>query len=174
MKIPVFEEIIISNFEDEHLFAKFENSRIGQVPSYINLSGLNKADINTYLPLLENVFTKLNLHTKFPYPTYIICQSDIESIFPRVSSIKDLPEHFFKRVKRPNNKELQLLNKLGLKVEKLTNLDKEKIQNQFIDTSFPQRKLYELSKELYFWETLHHHLIEKVEKQENSKGKYRK
>jgi hypothetical protein len=165
MKIPAFEEIILSrlDFSDNgnYLKSEFEKSRVGKVPVYINLTTVSKSDLNVLVMALEKTFIELKLHTRFPYPTYLISEHPVDSIFPVVLSTKELPEHFFKKIKRPNNKELQLLNKLGLTVDKLTNFDRNKILDQFIETSLPQRKLYELSKELYFLETIYKQLNER-------------
>ena len=154
MKIPVFEEILITDYSYEQLQATFQNSRVGTVPCYINLLPLKASELNTLVLDLEKIFEDLKLHTSFPYPTYLITTMAVDTIFPVVSSNKELPEHFFKKVKRPNNKELQLLNKLGLKVDKLNNLDRAKILEQFQDTSIEQKKLYETTKELYFLELI--------------------
>jgi hypothetical protein len=164
MKIPIFEEIVISDFSYPSLKLIFENARIGRVPSYINLSTIKKSDLITLIPIFEELLKELKLHPRFPYPTYLICQYGHESQFPIVRSSKYLPEHFFKKVKRPNNKELQLMNKLNLKVLKLNNLEINKIISEFTETCTPQRKLFELSKELYFLETIFDHVIEKPKK----------
>jgi hypothetical protein len=158
MKIPVFEEIVLADFNFEQLKHTILNSRAGTVPCYISLLAVNKSDLNGLVLELENIFSELKLHCSFPYPTYLICADQVDSIFPIISSSKELPDHFFKRVKRPSNKELQLLNKLGLKVDKLNNLDRTKILQQFEDTSHAQRNLYNLTKELYFLEILHAHI----------------
>ena len=166
MKIPVFEEIVLNELDYDHAKSTIEHSRIGKVPCYINLSTLKKTDLITIIPILEKILEDLKLHSRFPYPTYLITHLPVESTFPVVTTAKELPDHFFKKVKRPSNKELQLLNKLGLKVDKLNNLDRKKIMEQFQDTSTAQRQLYELSKELYFLETIHEHLNfkEKIKK----------
>lgn len=159
MKIPVFEEVILTGQTYELLKSALENSRIGKVPCYINISTLKKADLITIIPILEEIFDELKLHSRFPYPTYLISHFPVESVFPIVNSTKELPEHFFKKIKRPNNKELQLLNKLSLKIDRLNNLDRKKILEQFRETSFAQKKLYEFTKELYFLETIHDQLF---------------
>ena len=164
MKIPIFEEIILTNSSYQYLVTTLENSRVGKVPCYINLLAQKKTDLFTLIPVIEQVFLDLKLHPRFPYPTYLICELPQETTFPTVKSTKFLPDHFFKKVKRPNNKELQLLNKLGLKVEKLNNLDKNKILDDFKETSSPQKKLYNITKELYFLETLLEQLYEKPKK----------
>jgi hypothetical protein len=171
MKIPVFEEVIITKFEYEHLKAELADSRIGKVPTFINLITQKKSDLNAIIAELENVFLELKLHARFPYPTYLISHSACESIFPFVVSTQELPDHFFKKVKRPNNKELQLLNKLDLKVDKLSNLDRKKILTQFNETSIPQKKLYNISKELHFLEMIHQQLHDKQSIKQNEKQK---
>jgi hypothetical protein len=164
MKIPIFEEITISDFIYPSIKLTFEKARIGRVPSYINLSTIKKSDLITLIPILEELLKELKLHARFPYPTYLICQYGHSSQFPIVRSSKYLPDHFFKKVKRPNNKELQLMNKLNLKVEKLNNLEINKIITEFNETCTPQKKLFEISKELYFLETIFDHLFEKPKK----------
>jgi hypothetical protein len=81
-----------------------------------------------------------------------------------VRVIRDLPEHYFKKVKRPSNKELQLLNKLSLKVDKINNLELYKIIGELKDSADSQRKLYSETKELHFLETLHSRFFEKSKK----------
>lgn len=168
MKIPVFEEIILTEVNYDQLKFALENSRIGTVPCYVNLLSFKKSDLNALIPILEKIFDELRLHARFPYPTYLISDIPLETVFPVVTTSKELPEHFFKKIKRPSNKELQLLNKLGLKVDKLNNLDRKKILEHLQKSSVPQRQLYEYTKELYFLETIHDHLF-KDKKNEKKK-----
>ena len=160
MKIPVFEELIFDNYETAYINDKLVNSRIGKVPSYINISSFKKMEKQTILLELENAFLSLNLNPRFPYPCYIICDRTDSTYFPQAESVKDLPDHFFKKVKRPNNKELQLLNKLALKVEKINNLEINRIIDNLKDSSNSQKKLYQNTKELYFLELLHYKLFD--------------
>lgn len=161
MKIPIFEEILLSEITAEKLRIIVSDSRIGKVPSYLNLSSLKKEEIDNLIINLEQIILDHNLHPLFPYPLYIVSPLPVKSIFPVVRTVKDLPEHYFKKVKRPNNKELQLLNKLSLKVDKIKNLELYKIINEFKRTTHAQRKLYNETKELYFLETIHSKLFEK-------------
>jgi hypothetical protein len=111
------------------------------------------------------------LHPRFPYPLYIITSKSTRTILPSVRSVKELPEHYFKKVKRPNNKELQLLNKLSLKVDKIKNLELYKISQDLKDSSDAQKKLYVETKELYFLETLNHLLLEKPKTKTGKKSR---
>lgn len=164
MKIPIFEEILLSEMTAEKLRIIVSDSRIGKVPCYLNLSSLKKDEVEGLIINLEQIILDYNLHPLFPYPLYIVSPFFVKTIFPLVRAVKDLPEHYFKKVKRPNNKELQLLNKLSLKVDKIKNLELYKIINDFRRTSYPQRTLYNETKELYFLEMLNSKLLEKEKK----------
>lgn len=162
MKIPIFEEILLSEMSTEKLRIIVSDSRIGKVPCYLNLTSIKIDEIKNLIINLEQVILDHNLHPLFPYPLYIVTPFAVKSIFPTVRTVKDLPEHYFKKIKRPNNKELQLLNKLSLKVDKIKNLELYKIINDFRRTTESQRKLYNETKELYFLETLNSKLFEKA------------
>jgi hypothetical protein len=164
MKIPIFEEILLSEITAEKLRIIVSDSRIGKVPCYLNLGTLTKDEIENLIINLEQIVLDHNLHPLFPYPLYIVTPINVKSIFPTVKTVKDLPEHYFKKVKRPNNKELQLLNKLAIKVDKIKNLSLYKIINDFRRTADPQQKLYNETKELYFLENLNRKLFEKSKK----------
>ena len=161
MKIPIFEEVILKGISVNDLNIVVDNSRIGKVPCYVNLTNYASDDLETVIINLEQVILSNSLHPRFPYPFYIITLKTMRSIFPSVRSVKDLPEHFFKKVKRPNNKELQLLNKLSLKVDKIKNLELYKISQDLKDSANSQKKLYAETKELHFLETLNEMLYVK-------------
>ncbi len=169
MKIPIFEEILLSEMTVEKMRIIISDSRIGKVPCYINLTILKKEEMDEFILNLEQISLEHNLHPLFPYPLYIVSPLPIKSIFPWVRTVKDLPEHYFRKVKRPNNKELQLLNKLSLKVDKIKNLELYKIINEFKDSTTSQRKLYNDTKELYFLETLHSKLFEPAKEKKGNR-----
>ena len=161
MKIPIFEEILLKGASLENLRAVVVDSRIGKVPCYINLSNYSAIDLEDAVINLEQVILESNLHPRFPYPLYIITTRTVRSLFPIVRTVKDLPEHYFKKIKRPSNKELQLLNKLSLKVDKIKNLELYKIVHDLKDSADTQKKLYVETKELYFLEHLNSLMFEK-------------
>lgn len=162
MKIPIFEEILLKGSGLKDLLSVIEDSRIGKVPCYINLTNYSAEDLNNTVMNLEQVVLENALHPRFPYPLYIICTRPVKTLFPTVRSVKHLPEHYFKKVKRPNNKELQLLNKLMLKVDKIKNLQLYKVTDDLKSSADAQKKLYNETKELYFLETLNHMLFDKT------------
>ena len=154
MKIPIFEEILLNELSNEKLKVLISDSRIGKVPCYINLTNFKKEEIENLVLNLEQLILENNLHPLFPYPLYIVTTSNLNTIIPKTRSVKDLPDHYFKKIKRPNNKELQLLNKLSLKVEKIKNLELYKVISHFRHTAISQKKLYNETKELYFLENI--------------------
>ena len=150
MKIPIFEEILLNGSSMLDLKLLIDDSRIGKVPCYVNLINYPLNDLDTLVINLEQVILEASIHPCFPYPFYIIATRPIRSVLPSVRSVKDLPEHYFKKIKRPNNKELQLLNKLSLKVDKIKNLKLYNIIQLLKDSSDSQRRLYGGTKELHF------------------------
>lgn len=160
MKIPIFEEVLLKGTSLSELHAVVEDSKIGKVPCYLNLSNFVNDELETLIMNLEQVILEAALHPRFPYPLFLVTEKSVKSLFPSVKSVKDLPEHYFKKVKRPNNKELQLLNKLSLKVDKIKNLQLYKITQDLKDTADTQKKLYIETKELHFLEHLNFVLFE--------------
>lgn len=164
MKIPIFEEITLKGFSALEIHSVIEDSRIGKVPCFVNLTNLKGDELNELIINLEQIILELALHPRFPYPFYLITTQKVKSLLPSVRTVKELPEHYFKRVKRPNNKELQLLNKLSLKVDKISNLELYKIMGELQDSANAQRRLYNETKELHFLEVLNHRLFGKGKK----------
>ena len=161
MKIPIFEELVMNGSSLEDIKLIVDDSRIGKVPCYINLINFAGNDLEQFIMNLSQVLHEAALHPRFPYPFYIITNKAIKSVFPTVRSVKDLPENYFKKVKRPNNKELQLLNKLSLKVDKIKNLQLYNIIDSLRDSSDAQRLLYRETKELHFLEVLNTAIFER-------------
>lgn len=160
MKIPIFEEVLLKGTSLSELHSVVEDSKIGKVPCYLNLSNFKSDEVETLVINLEQVILEAALHPRFPYPLFLVTEKSVKSLFPCVKSVKELPEHYFKKVKRPNNKELQLLNKLSLKVDKIKNLQLYKVTQDLKDTADTQKKLYVETKELHFLERLNHVLFE--------------
>lgn len=161
MKIPIFEEVLLNGNTPKDLKAIIDDSKIGKVPCYVNLTNYSQEDLVNTIINLEQLILENGLHPRFPYPLYVITSKSVSTQFPTVRSVKELPEHYFKKVKRPSNREMQLLNKLALKVDKIKNLQLYKIIEDLGNSAEPQRKLYNETKELYFLEKLNHMLFEK-------------
>lgn len=162
MKIPIFEEIVLTSLARSDLKYIAQDSKIGKVPCYINLSTLSSQRLKDTLIVLEDIILTENLNPLFPYPVYIVTPENIKTIFPTARTIKDLPEHFFKKVKRPSNKELILLNKLTLKIDKIKNLKLTEIYNDLLKSAPRQKELYTITKELHFLELINFQLSVKA------------
>lgn len=156
MKIPVYEEIVLQGHGKEYYKDFIPLSRIGRVPCFVNALKLSRIELITFLDDLEEALLENKLNPLFPYPLYVITEelNGYNSI-PLLKTVKELPDHFFKKVKRPNNKEMQLLNKLYLRVEKVGNLEMEKLMDNLKNISLEQKELYNATRELYFLEQLH-------------------
>lgn len=154
MKIPIFEEILVESTDPIGLEKTIVNCNIGIVPCYVNFSHLNIHKLQEVIASMEDIIVRESLHPLYPYPFYIVTSENIKTFFPTVKTIKDLPEHFFRKVKRPSNKELLLLNKLTLKIEKIRNLKLFEITQDLKESGSEQKKLYLVTKELHFLESL--------------------
>lgn len=164
MKIPIFEEIQLIDLNTEKMRIIVSDSKIGKVPCYINLSNLDKTTLKKTVSELEEMMNEYNLSYDFPYPLYIISPFQPRTNLPWSQSVRDLPEHYFKKVKRPNNKEINLINKLSIKIEKIKNLNIFKSLEEFKKTSKLQRKLYNETLELHFLEKVESKILKKAKK----------
>lgn len=171
MKIPIFEEFIIDDFDLNEIKDIFVDSRVGKVPMYVNLVNRNAEEITEILRFFKEIFIEKNIHPFFPYPFYLITSDKNDRFFLKVDSVKELPEYFFKKVKRPNNKELQLLNKIELKVEKICNLNIYEKVEQITHVRNTQKKLYQETKELFFLELVYSNLI-KINSPKTSRARH--
>ncbi len=166
MRIPIFEQITLQLSELENLEIlqdTLAQSRPGQVPCYI---GLWQTPSNRHEELARNVLLalkRLGVGPLFPYPLYIISDQlkDFDEL-PVVPTVEALPQHFFKKVKRLKNKELALLHKAHPQAQKLVNLDCNNKLAQLQSILKQNRPLYDLSRQLHFYETL----LEKIEAKE--------
>lgn len=168
MKIPIFEEIVLKGTTLAELKEAISDSRVGKVPCYINLFEMRSDELDSLVINLEQTILEEGLHPRFPYPLFLVTKKSVRSLIPTVRSVRELPEHYFKKVKRPNNKELQLLNKLSLKVDKIKNLELYKIMEEFRESADAQKKLYQETKELFFLESLNQKLTVKVKTKGNA------
>ncbi len=170
MKIPIYEEIILQGNGKEYLSDFIPLSRIGRVPSFINAVKLNRHELFTFLNDLEETLRNNKLSPIFPYPLYVITEEASHyNTIPLLKSVKELPEHFYKKIKRPNNKEIQLLNRLYLRVEKVSNLEMNQLLENLKNVAEKQKKLFVLTRELYFLEQLHDHFFPPTSKEKPKK-----
>jgi hypothetical protein len=68
------------------------------------MSNLSSEDTELAVLNLEQVLLEHSIHPKFPYPLFLITSKVVRTIIPCVRSVKELPEHYFKKLKDPITK----------------------------------------------------------------------
>lgn len=161
MKIPIFEEILYEPPSFVSLINTLKHSNVGKLPTYINLLPLNEAQTLDFVGRLEDYIFQNNLNPLFPYPIYLVTHFSIKSVFPHVKNKQELPEFFFTKARRPGMKDMQLLHKLEIKIEKIKNIRIFEMTDILKENSQSQRHLYNLSKQLHFLEFINQSLKER-------------
>ncbi|MBT7610856.1 MAG: hypothetical protein HN576_13930 [Bacteriovoracaceae bacterium] len=170
MRIPIYEEIKLEHHDIESISTVLKEKDFGQVPFFISTSEIDKNFISEALDNISEVLITLNINLKLPYPIYIISLTKINH--PELTildSVNDLPTHFFNKARRLKTKEKALLSKISLIASKISNENVPQILDDLKDILKPQRRLYEVSKELYFYETILDGLSGKLDKQNHKK-----
>lgn len=171
MKIPVFEEIQLNQACDSaYIEEKFLELHVGELPVYIVADKISKEDFIETLPNIESALKRLKIHPRLPYPV-VILTPHIEShhSFIIVKSESELLAHFNTKTKRLSKKEVQLLGKISIAKDKFLNLFNDESINEVHQVMRDQRELYNLSKELLFYEQLKKKVPSLQEKKHESK-----
>lgn len=123
MNLPIYQEIIINETDQEMIFQTIAHSPIGKVPCYCSLLEIADEDKGQVIESIYQSLIVLGLSDSFPYPTYIVSHIKNDDIPIRQFSTKSLmPRFFMKRSKRLSPKESSLFNKNQLKLKQLNNL----------------------------------------------------
>lgn len=153
MRIPIYEELILDDYSVEYLKEMIKSSKIGSLPMYTSLHNIPDTERAHAVSNIEVALKELEKSAFFPYPYYLISDYYLKSTSLGIfSSVEELPSHYFKKSKRLKNKELMLLNKVGVICEKVNNMQIYKGQKIIKDSSLGQRALYKQTKELNFYE----------------------
>ncbi len=155
MKLPIFEIITILDFSTEAIVKQISLHKLGQTPLAFDLRNISPAN---HLEAAQNIADQLHdfgVRAYFPYPLFVISRhlNDFNEI-PVVKNKTQLPSHFVKRSKRLKNKEASLMNKVQLLSEKIENYNATKKLEELKKIMKSNKKLYDLSKELNFYQTL--------------------
>ena len=167
MRLPVYEKITPTDFSIESLKSLFISKLVGDIPCYIILPNLARNQVEQFLDNILKTLQTLRVHPVIPYPVYIITdmiQSHDELLL--IKSERKLPQHFLKKSKRLKPKDQTLLNKVDVNSKKIQNSDIEDTLNELKSFISPHRTLFELSKEVDFYEDLLKQLESKGEKHE--------
>lgn len=155
MRVPIFEELILSDFFDLNLEEIFKSKKVGCRPLYITMYDLTFEETSKQVSKIEDTLKTLMIHPVFPYPLYIVTKFDLfDTKLLTSKDVNTLPAFFFKKLKRLKKKEIELLEKCSLLVSKINNRDIyshiESINTNYI----PTKNLYDLCKESYFYSSI--------------------
>lgn len=155
MKLPVFEELKVPNFEIPILLKALHRIGAGQLPIFVYLSAKNEAEARQQLDHITKALHELGVHPQIPFPIYAITEFiDVHPDIPIVPNEEELPQHFNKKSKRLKTKEQSLLNRVRIVAEKLNNQDLIKTDDSIKMEMSLHRRLYRLTRETHFYETI--------------------
>jgi hypothetical protein len=155
MRIPIYQELILRNENSTELLNVLEVNKVGHVPCYFLTHLIAENKLPQLLTELEKAMNQIGISPRFPYPIYIISEHlDHHNFFPTAQSVEDLPKHFFKKVKRPGVKESQILSRNTVLLSKVNNQPCEDKMQLLKAWQEGQKKLSDLSKELFFYQTI--------------------
>lgn len=148
MKLPVIQQINITNFDLPSLKEAFHNQKVGSLPLYLEISSLEKTVVEKKLLLIKEALDSLKLNSFFPYPFYIINALNIKiEGLNTLDSVIKLPKHYIFKIKRVKNREQALLNKSQIIIERINNHPLREELDLIHDQRIKNKLLKELTKE---------------------------
>ncbi len=143
MKLPLFDELKIKNFEVESLCDRFKRSKVGESPYFIEIDHADDS-AEIIISNIEKALRTIGVHPSIPYPTVVITKANL-NYGGGVQVFKN-SEHITKyfnslKSRRLKGKEIGLLNKVDALVQKIINLDTYKILDNFNQKIGNQRQL---------------------------------
>lgn len=171
IKIPIYEEILVSSFELNALVSSLQNKRVGMVPCYLNLGELKGKQLHEAINNIIKALKKNEISPFFPYPLYLITEHvqyhpDIQ-IAP---SVEQLPRHYFRKSRRLNPKENALLNRNNITAAKIFNENIDQKLSQLKALSSENQEMYNLTTECFFYQQLNQLLAKNSQDQELEDG----
>lgn len=162
MKLPVFEEFILSNFDADNIKERLARFHAGKTPLFLVIADEDSKMVSEKLDTLAKVMANQGISTKIPYPIYVITTAiAYHPDFIIANSPKELPLHFTKSTKRLNNKETAKLGKSDLLSDKIINTRPDEILTLGLERSLKMKEIKRLSKEVVFLESLARELTRK-------------
>ena len=165
IKLPFYDEIRVEKKDIESLRDIIDKSKRAKIPTYFFIKHLEEAVQNRFLFLFFEIVKEHNFNLYFPYPIYII--SSIQKRYGDKNIIfkdkKDLPIFFKKDLQKLRAKELNILKKILLNSERVTNIDEYKKMKFLKENAKKQKLLFNLTKEFNFFRNI---LDEKTDDEE--------
>lgn len=155
MKLPLYDELKIKNFNVENLTERFKKARVCESPYYIHIDHI-EMDAKEVIKNIEEALKIIGLYPGIPYPLAIITKKaiDYHGKLELFSSKENVTNYFSNlKPKRLKGKEIGLLNKVDALAQKINNLDIYPILESFKEKIRDQRIL---SKNIAFLSKLEH------------------
>ncbi|MBL6991049.1 MAG: hypothetical protein ISR65_14785 [Bacteriovoracaceae bacterium] len=152
MKVPIFEEVLLEKNDFISIMEVLMETDIGHAPVYIDLDNYDESEYDELLTNLLLALRSMQINPFFPYPVYIVTNKlPQHNSLPIIDSYDNFPLHFITKRKRLNNREVALLKKISILVEKTKNLAiKEKMASIQRPLSL-QRNFLQTCKEVSFY-----------------------
>ena len=172
MKIPFFEEIHLNQACNvDYIKEKLLEIKIGEIPILVRTEKISEKDFLETLPEIEKAVLDLKIDPHLPYPIIIFSNYiSTHPFFTIVNKEEEIPKYFYQKNKRLSKKEIQALMKINMAREKFINLYAKELLLEIKKATNDQRRLYDLSKELFFYEEL----IKKMPKGTEKKNEFKK
>ncbi|MCP4912006.1 MAG: hypothetical protein GY909_02715 [Oligoflexia bacterium] len=155
MRLPVFQSIDCTEYSKPSLHEAFLKSGLGSFPLYIYLDLKDKEKVLEALETILDLINEMKVNIKFPYPFYVVTPVvDTYEGLMVINNTSQLPKHFVKRIKRLKNREMALLNKSKLILDRLNNHNLEEDIEKIKARSYQNKELYNLTKEYSFYNSV--------------------
>ncbi|MGK0367897.1 MAG: hypothetical protein ACI9QD_001037 [Thermoproteota archaeon] len=159
MTLPILIEKELLSIEKKELDLFFKDECFGSRPVLIDTTELINQPINIpakkVIGALERFIAKKQIPISFPYPIYILCE--FENYNGRLNIVTNrinLPKLFIRKEKKPNIKEVNLLNKNQLKIDKINSTPQKEIQAKIRNIAIKHKEIYLESFEGEYLESL--------------------
>lgn len=155
MRLPVFQSIDCSEYSKPSLHEAFKRSGLGSFPLYIYLDLKDQEKVLETLETIVDLIHEMRVNIAFPYPFYVVTPVvDSYEGLMIINNTSQLPKHFVKRIKRLKNREMTLLNKSKLILDRLNNHNLDEEMEKIKARSYQNKELYNLTKEYSFYNSI--------------------
>lgn len=128
------------------------DNQIATNPAYMIVDDLGGKELLDMLDLLSEVLAEIKAHPKLPYPFFIISRANVKhKDFHIVSSKETITNYYRLKIKKLKKRELNLLNKVNMIVERIHNYPLNEYLEQMKSDSYYHKVLRDLCVEKAFY-----------------------
>jgi hypothetical protein len=121
-KVPSLTVIDVDTYDKDTLTHALIAVKVGKQPLYLVLDQFNLKVSHDILNLLKDICRELGVHTKIPYPLYIVCPHALSSNDFIIVKSKELITNYFRlKSKKLKKREAKLLSKVQMLSSRLGN-----------------------------------------------------